>query len=98
MNLKDLAKKPTLVKITIDDPEVIEEYGEPVEFYSYDRHPMSTYLKMASVNPENTDAVFEAIRDLVLDADGNPILTEEESLPSMLLLKVLNTVVESLGK
>ena len=98
MNLKDLAKEPTLVKVVLDDPEVIETIGEPVEFYTWDRQPMSTYLRMASVNPEDTMSVFGAIRDQVLDQDGLPILTDSNGLPPLLLLKVLNRVVENLGK
>lgn len=98
MNLKDLAKEPTLVKVTLDDAETVEIAGEPVEFYTWDRQPMSTYLKMASVNPEDTSSIFDSIKDLVLDESGEPILTENNGLPSVILLKVLNTVVENLGK
>ena len=98
MNLKDLAKEPTLVKVILDDEEIVKEYGEPVEFYTYDRQPLDTYLKMASIDAENTDAVFDAISKLVLDAKGDPIFDETVSIPATLLVRVLNTVVESMGK
>tara|TARA_R110000868_G_scaffold46599_3_gene153739 strand:- start:158 stop:454 length:297 start_codon:yes stop_codon:yes gene_type:complete len=98
MQLKDLAKEPKLIKITLDDADVVKEFGEAVEFWTWDRQPMATYLKMANITPENTTEIFETIRELVLDADGAQILDDKNALPTMLLLKVLNTVVETLGK
>lgn len=97
MKLKDLAKEPTLVKVVLDDEEIVKEYGEPVEFYTWDRQPMNTYLSMASIDSENMSAVFDAIKELVLDEDGNQILDDKNGLPPLVLLKVLNTVVEQLG-
>ena len=32
MKLSEIAKKPKLVIVTIDDPEVVQEFGEPLEF------------------------------------------------------------------
>ena len=98
MQLKDLAKEPKLIKITLDDEETVAEFGESVEFHTWDRQPMATYLKMANITPENTTEIFETIRELVLDKDGKQILDEKNALPTILLLKVLNTVVETLGK
>ena len=98
MQLKDLAKEPKLIKIILDDEDVIKEFNEPVEFWTWDRQPMATYLKMANITPENTTEIFETIRELVLDKDGKQILDEKNALPTILLLKVLNTVVETLGK
>lgn len=98
MKLKDLAKKPTLVKVVLDDAEVIETYGEPIEFFTYDRQPMTTYLKMASIDPEDTGAIFETMRELVLDEDGKEILNDDNGIPSPILMKVLNYIIENLGK
>jgi len=98
MQLKDLAKEPQLIKIILDDPDIQKEFGEPVEFWTWDRQPMATYLKMANISTENTEEMFEIIRELVLDEAGDKILDDKNSLPTILLLKVLNTVVEKLGK
>jgi len=98
MQLKDLAREPQLIKITLDDDEVQKEFGEPVEFWTWDRQPMATYLKMANISTENTEEMFSVIRELVLDESGDKILDDKNSLPTLLLLKVLNTVVEKLGK
>jgi len=98
MQLKDLAKEPQLIKIILDDPDIQKEFGEPVEFWTWDRQPMATYLKMANISTENTEEMFAIIRELVLDEAGDKILDDKNSLPTILLLKVLNTVVEKLGK
>lgn len=98
MNLKDLAKEPTLVKITLDDETTVANYGEPVEFYTWDRQPMDVYLRMATIDASNTEQVFESIKTLVLDEAGKPILDKSVGLPPSLLLLVLNTIVEQMGK
>lgn len=98
MELSKLAKKPELTKITMDDADTIEEFGEAVEFYTWDRQPMDLFLKLASVNQDNQTEMFDAVKDLVLDKDGKAILNDEVSLPTAMLLRVVTRVVENLGK
>ena len=98
MQLKDLAKEPQLIKISLDDEDTVKEYGEPVEFYTWDRQPMSVYLKMAQIDSNNTSEIFETLKNLILDEDGKLVLEENTGLPAAVMIKVLNTVVETLGK
>jgi len=98
MQLKDLAKEPQLIKISLDDKDTVKEYGEPVEFYTWDRQPMSVYLKMAQIDANNTAEIFDTIKNLILDEDGNSVLEDNTGLPAQVMIKVLNTVVETLGK
>jgi len=98
MQLKDLAKEPQLIKISLDDEDTVKEYGEPVEFYTWDRQPMSVYLKMAQIDANNTAEIFDTIKNLILDEDGNSVLEDNTGLPAQVMIKVLNTVVETLGK
>jgi len=98
MQLKDLAKEPQLIKISLDDEVTVKEYGEPVEFYTWDRQPMSVYLKMAQIDANNTAEIFDTIKNLILDEDGNSVLEDNTGLPAQVMIKVLNTVVETLGK
>ena len=44
MKLKELATKPQLVKIVLDDEAIIKEYNEPLEFYVYDKQPLADLL------------------------------------------------------
>ena len=97
MRLKELAKKPTLVQITLDQPEIIEKYGEPLEFYSWDRQPLDDFLKVAVSNGDN-EIIMDMVKKLVLDENGNPILEDGMALPKDVLVHVMNKMVEILGK
>jgi hypothetical protein len=98
MKLSELAKKPQLVKVTIDDADIVADFGEPLEFWTWDRQPMDTFLKLASLDQNNTATVIEAVRGLVLDESGTPVITGENTLPTKVLMRVITAVVESLGK
>ena len=98
MKLSQLAAKPKLVKFVLDDETIVEEYGEPIEFYTMDRQPLSTFMRLASVTGNDNTQMIEIVKDLILDEDGNPIISEENILPSDLLVKVITAVVEKLGK
>ena len=47
--LSDLAGKPELTSMVIDNADIVEKYGEELEFYVYDKLPISTYTKLASL-------------------------------------------------
>ena len=98
MKLSELAKKPQLVKVTIADEDIIAEFGEAIEFWTWDRQPMDTFLKLASLDQSNTASVIETVRGLVLDETGNPVITGDNTLPTKVLMRVITAVVESLGK
>ena len=59
MNLKNLAKKPELIKLTIDNEDIVKEFGEPLDFYCYDRHPMDVFLKVATKDRDDHVAMME---------------------------------------
>lgn len=97
MKLSQLAAKPQLVKFTIDDEEIIKEYGEAIEFYSYDRQPLETFMKLANAQQQDIGSMIEIIRTLILDEDGKQIISNESMLPSPVLLKAIAKIVEKLG-
>lgn len=98
MKLSQLAAKPQLIKLTLDDAETIKEFGEPLEFCTWDRQPLDIFMKLASVAQGEATAMFDVVRTLILDDNGKQIITKEQMLPSSVLLKVVGKVVESLGK
>lgn len=98
MKLSEIAKKPQLVQITIDDADIVADFGEPLEFWTWDRQPMDVFMKLANVNPENASNIIDAVRQLVLDDQGNPVITNDNMLPTKVMMRVLTKVVESLGK
>lgn len=98
MKLSELAAKPKLVKMIIEDEDVIKEYGEALEFYTYDRQPMDVFLAMSNITAENYNSIVDTIKRLVLDEQGQSIIKGDVTLPTKIMLKVITKVVETLGK
>ena len=98
MKLSKIAKKPQLIKVELDDEEVIKQFGESLEFWTWDRQPMEVFLQLSSVTGEDQRQVIETVRKLILYENGEPILMGEEIIPTGILLKVITKVVEGLGK
>lgn len=98
MKLSQLAGKPQLIQIALDDEETIKEFGESLEFWTWDRQPMATFLKLASVDAGNPSSIIESVKTLVLDEEGKEILTGEVTLPTKVMMRVISKVVDGLGK
>tara|TARA_B100001287_G_scaffold276783_1_gene289441 strand:- start:13287 stop:13592 length:306 start_codon:yes stop_codon:yes gene_type:complete len=98
MDLKSLAKKPKLVQVSLEDKETVEEFGEPVVFYTWDRTPINDFMKLASIDKDNYSSVVDAMSSLILDKDGKPVMEQGVSLPNHVLMKSITAVVSGLGK
>lgn len=98
MKLKEIAKKPTLVEIKLDDEEVIQEFGEPLEFFTWDRQPLDVFMQLASAKQDDPGSMINALRPLVLDENGQPILVGDVTLPSKILIKTIAILVSQMGK
>ena len=98
MKLTQLAAKPQLVKIEISDEDIVKEFGEPLEFWIWDRQPMDRFVKLAQMKGEDMTELVAAVNDMVLDEDANPIVKDGLVLPTNVMTKVIGKVVETLGK
>lgn len=98
MKLSQIAAKPQLIKITIDDEDIVKEFGEPLEFWTWDRQPLETFMELASVTNKNNKEMIKIVRTLILDESGAEILADNNMLPTHVLMKVISQVVELLGK
>ena len=98
MKLNQLAAKPKLIPFSLDDEETVKEFGEPVEFYSYDRQPLEVFMKLASAQQQDMSSMIDIVRTLILDEDGKQIIRGENMLPSTLLIRAIAKIVEKLGK
>lgn len=97
MKLSQLAAEPKLVKITIDDKDTVKAYGESVDFWIYDRQDMGTFMQLANVNENNFSEIVTIINSMVRDEDGELIITDTQTLPTALTIKVIEQVVGILG-
>lgn len=100
MKLTEVASKPQLIKITLDEPEIIETYGDELEFWTWDRQPLEKYLGLVGQDAtmENMPALIEFAKDLILDESGNMVMAEGEVLPTLVMTLAVNKVVAQMGK
>lgn len=96
MDLKQIAEKPTLVKLTLDKEHIIKTYGEPVDFYMYDRQSIPTFMKMSALE-NDTGEMIEMVKELVMDKNGNRMLDPDEELPVPVMVDMIEKVVDQLG-
>jgi len=98
MKLNNLIAKPQLVKVELNDDETIAQFGEPIEWYVWDRQSLDRFLKLASSDGNPTEQIVESMREMVLDETGKPLLQGDDTLPTAVMLKVMNKMIEMLGK
>ena len=98
MKLAQLAAKPQLIKLVIEDEATIKEFGEAIEFYTWDRQPLETFMKLANATQNDIPVMIGIIRTLILDEAGKEIIKGDNMLPSHVLLKVISKITETLGK
>lgn len=98
MKLTQLAAKPQLIKIEIDDEATIAEYGESLEFWIWDRQPMDQFVRLAQMKTEDLSSIVGIVNDMVLDEEGNSVVKDGVMLPTSIMTKVIGKVVETLGK
>jgi len=99
MDISKLAKKPELIKLTLDEAEVVERFGEPITFYIKDQMGISTYFNFYKLQQAEDDSLLnELLRKIVLKEDGTPAIGEDEVLPVQLILGILMRINDFLGK
>ena len=98
MKLSQLTSKPQLIDVHIDDEETIKEFGESIQFWTWDRQPMDVFMKLASAGGSDTANIIGIVRTLILDEKGKEILKDDEMLPTHVLMKAIAKVTELLGK
>ena len=99
MNITELAKKPELEQVTLDDPELIEIYGEPITFWMLDFVDINTYFDFFKFQGEQDgEALMTVLKKLILNAEGKPAITDDVSLPVDVTFAALTKINEHLGK
>ena len=73
------------------------EFKESLEFYTWDRQPLDVFMKLASVEKNNSSSIIEIVRTLILDENGKEILNEGNMLPMNVLMKAIGKVTDLLG-
>lgn len=98
MKITQLAAKPQLIKLEINDETTIEQFGEPIEFWTWDRQPLETFMKLASASQDSNANIIDIVRTMILDENGKEVITKDIMLPSSVLMKIIEKIVSTLGK
>ena len=98
MKLSQIAAKPQLIKFVLDDEDTVKEFGESLEFYSWDRQPLDVFMQLANAQRDNGGQLIDIVRRLILDEDGKEIISKDVMLPSNVMIRVIAKIVERLGK
>jgi hypothetical protein len=98
MKLQALAKAPELVKVLIDDADIVEQYGEALEFYTYDRQPMEQFLKFAAGDKQDFTELANVLKTMILDEEGTPVIQNNFMLPPKVMMSAFTRLVTQLGK
>jgi hypothetical protein len=98
MKLSDISAEPKLIEITLDDKATVKEFGEALSFYTWDRQPMDVFMQLANTDGSNASKIVEVVRNLILNEDGKPVLSDKKMLPTAVLMKAITKVTEQLGK
>jgi len=100
MKLKQLASKPQLIRVVLNDEDTLKEYNEELEFWVWDKQPLAKFIKFANVTAESDSfpELIEFCAELILDEEGKAVIGEGEVLPATVMIRCINKVVEQLGK
>ncbi len=98
MSLKELTNEAFDAIHGIVVNNLIEKYGETINFFILDRLPIDTFTKLASLKQDNIPEMYAVMETLILNEVGIPIMSEEKILPVDILTECILKVSEFLGK
>jgi len=98
MKLSQLASKPQLVEVKLEDEDTLAEYNEPLTFHTWDRQPLDIFMKLANADQTDMASMVNVVRTLILDEKGKEVIQGEQMIPSKVLIRAISKIVELLGK
>lgn len=98
MKISQLASKPQLVKLVLDDSSIVERHGETIEFWTWDRQPLDIFMKLANSNAADQGSIIGIVKSLILDEDGREVIADGATIPTDILIAAIDRIVRLLGK
>jgi hypothetical protein len=98
-NIKEFASVPKLIQVKLDEIDLVNKYGEPIVFYTYDVVSLSTYFEFFNARADSQfDNLGKMLKQLILLENGKPALADNEDLPIDIAAAAINKIGEILGK
>lgn len=98
MDINKFAKKPEMIQITLDDAEIIENYGEAITFWMKDFVDINTYFDFFKSQGTGGNELNTLMAKIILKEDGTPAIGEGEALPVDIAVAALTKINDTLGK
>lgn len=99
MNIAEFKIKPKLIEVTIDDSEIVEKYGDSINFFMYDHLDLTTYFKFFKAQGEgNTDELLKIVKKVILDDKGKEVMNQDYELPVDIFTNAVVKITDHLGK
>ena len=99
MKIQDLATTPKLIEVKLDDPDLVNTYGEPVTFHTYDIVGMNVYFDFFNARSNSEYEMLSSIvKKLILNDKGEPVLSEGKDLPIDIMAQAIIKLGDILGK
>jgi len=98
MKLNQIVSKPQLTRVELNNEEVIKLYGEPLEWWVWDRQPLDKFFKMMNADAASGEQIVSVLTEMILDETGEPLLKDGASLPTNILMMVVTKMTEIMGK
>jgi hypothetical protein len=98
MKINQIASKPQLIMVTLDDEATTKELGETLDFWTWDRQPLDKFMKLASIKHDKPEEIIAVVKTLILDENGKEVITGDVMIPTQILIRIIQKVVETLGK
>jgi hypothetical protein len=98
MKLNQLVSKPQLTRLVLEDEETIAQYGEPIEWWMWDRQPLEKFFKIMNADANNGQQIMNVIIDMVLDEEGQPVFRDDATVPTNILMKIITKMTDAMGK
>jgi hypothetical protein len=86
-----------LIKLTIDDEGIVIQWGEPLDFYTWNKQPIEIMLAFAASHTDNYIDIESILAKLILNKDGEQVLTAGYKMPNDVLLAAYLKLVEALS-
>ena len=99
MDISKLARKAELIQITLDAPDLVEQYGEPISFWMKDFIDVTSYFDFFKAQADSdAGKLGKLLTQMVLKEDGTPAMAEGDLLPIDVQIALLTEVNTHLGK
>ena len=97
IKLSSLKAKPTLVEKLLDDEEVVKVVGGAIQFWTWDRVPLETYMQLVSAEADDIKIRFDIAKKLILNEDGSVMLNGDEVFTPAIMTAVVAEVFDGMG-